>query len=103
MKSLMLVLLAALLLGCASPAQRGGSDGVYTAAWVYGSPMGSLRFDRELYLSNADYRARFDEGIHARFFFTFRDVSAEVRQLLRLDELTAEAEARARDAQATRP
>lgn len=92
-----LVLLAGvLLLGCSAHYQ-GAMDATRSGQWAYGVPFTGLRFDRERYLTDAEYRAGFEYGLansRGANFPTYRDTSGLVREMLRLDELNAQIAAR---------
>jgi hypothetical protein len=89
--------------GCAwNSAQHGRYDGVRSAQWAGGVPAIGLRFDRERYMTDKEYREAFDFGVENSRAFTwpwFSDSRAKIREMLHLDELRAQAEARERGEQ----
>jgi hypothetical protein len=72
-------------------------DATRSGQWAYGVPFIGLRFDRERYVTDPEYRAGFDYGLansRGANFPTYRDTSGLVREMLRLDELNAKIAAR---------
>jgi hypothetical protein len=92
--SLLLLITIIAVSGCAwNSRQHGGYDGMRSAQWGSGVPFIGLRFDRERYRTDCAYREAFDQGLEGSRAVTwpFTDASDQVRQLLRLDELKAQA------------
>jgi hypothetical protein len=93
----LLGMLAVLLTSCAwNSAQQGRWDGVRSAQWGAGGiAFAGMRFDRQRYLSDQEYREGFDQGLQNSRGATwpFTDARETIRHILRLDELRAQAEA----------